>query len=81
MLNIGSPFKIENEPYILASRTQVSAKPNTSSSSGSVSQQSDEVEQNTLGDTRKNNFLPTLIIMAVVIACATIVSLSRRKAR
>jgi hypothetical protein len=62
------------------SRSQVAAKPTTSSSGGSVSQQSQDVDQNALADTPKNNLIPTVIVLSVVIGFVAIVSI-RRKAR
>ncbi|MEJ2647529.1 MAG: LPXTG cell wall anchor domain-containing protein [Sedimentisphaerales bacterium] len=62
------------------SKSQVAAKPSASASGGSASAQSPETDQNTLGDTGKNNLLPTIIVLSVVIGFVAIVSV-RRKAR
>ncbi len=85
-LNIGSPFKIESEPYTLVAKKAVAAKPAAKVTSIESKPAAQAAEPNvTAGETApgtlaqtKNNLLPTVIVLSIVIGCVAIVTISKK---
>ena len=92
-INIGGPFKIESKPYKFLGR-KIAAKPVTESRVTPVkSETTDTAKQTTVKDTKKdttpepaqplaqtekNNLLPIVIILSIVIGCVAIVSIRKK---
>jgi hypothetical protein len=76
---------IKSEPYNLEGKKAVAAKPVTPSKTQTVAGTNQNIDQNqesaqdkALADTKKNNLLPTVIVLSIVIGCVAIVSVSRK---
>ncbi len=85
-LNIGSPFKIESEPYTLVAKKTVSTKPAAKVTSVAAKPAAQVVEPNmAVGETApgtlaqtKNNLLPTVIVLSIVIGCVAVVTIGKK---